>query len=169
MSPSSLSQVTLYLSQVTLYLCCFLCFVASYCICTAKGKVLTFFRSLLLCCFFLHLNPTNSNSDYLLLLSWPDARTTVLHEALELETHGCCGDQLVWFCSGKTAFYSLNFVSCCVTFFVRMNWFYLEILEIFLDTYVPSMSRILFFIMVVKMLDLSVQPCSKMMFRKDSS
>jgi hypothetical protein len=42
-----------------------------------------------------------------------------------------------------------------------MNWFYLEILEIFLDTYVPSMSRILFFIMVVKMLDLSVQPCSK--------
>jgi hypothetical protein len=117
----------------------------------------------------LHLNPTNSNSDYLLLLSWPDARTTVLHEAPELETHGCCGDQLVWFCSGKTAFYSLNFVSCRVSFFVRMNWFYLEILEIFLDTYVPSMSRILFFIMVVKMLDLSVQPCSKMMFRKDSS
>jgi hypothetical protein len=37
-------------------------------------KVLTFFRSLLLCCFLLHLNPTNYNSDYLLLLSWPDAK-----------------------------------------------------------------------------------------------
>jgi hypothetical protein len=92
-------------------------------------------------------------------------RTTVLHEAPELEMHGCCGDQLVWFCSRKTAFYSLNFVSCHVTIFLRMNRFYLEILEIFLDTYVPSMSRILFFILVLKMLDLSVQPCSKMMFR----
>jgi hypothetical protein len=68
-------------------------------------------------------------------------RTTVLHEAPELETHGCCGDQLVWFCSGKTAFYSLNFVSCRVTIFLRMNWFYLEILEIFFrylcSIYVP--------------------------------
>jgi hypothetical protein len=55
------------------------------------------------------------------------------------------------------------FMSCILFFILASNT------RDFLDTYVPFMSCILFFILVVNMFDMSVQSCSKLIFRKDIS